>query len=393
MNKLTHKIFGSNTEEISDRIQRIENSLVGIDDQSPVDKKQSIAERMAEYKIPGLCIAVINNYKIEWAKSYGVRNINVKDDPITLNTIFQAASITKVLMALMTLHLVEKEILDLDEPVNTKLKNWKIPANDFTKDKEITLRHILTHSSGISMPFTGFGREEGSAPTIMQTLKGETPAKNEPAEVVFAPESRHQYSNFGFIMIEKLLQDVTGKKLNDLAKEILYEPLGITNSFLEYPSEELQKRMIYPYNYNSGKVFEQHVGLSPGVFGCGGLISTALDIATIAIDLMKTYQGNSSKILSTSMAKQMISHKITLNPNENFGSTAQGLGIFLCEKEEHFFFTHRGGGEPGSSSVFMGNPKSGHGVAMMANSNVGHALFAEMKHALANEYNWSLWGK
>ncbi len=404
MIKSTQKIFGSNKGEISDKIQKIENSLVGVDSTIKnekgdiievlpypiVNEKKSITERMAEYNIPGLSIAVINNYELEWAKSYGVKNIHSKE-PITLDTIFQAASISKVLVATLALHLVEKKVLDLDEPVNNKLKDWKIPDSEFTKEKEITLRHVLTHTSGISMPFTGFSREEGSAPTILQTLKGEAPAKNDPAEVIFEPESRHQYSNFGFIIIEKLLEDVTGKKLRDIANEILFESLEITNSFFEYPTKELQKRMIYPHNYNSGKVFEPHVGLSPGVFGCGGLISTSSDIAKIAIELMNDYQGKSNKILSQSMAKQMITNNLTLDPIHNYGSTGQGLGIFLCEKENNFFFTHRGGGEPGSSSIFMANPESGHGVAMMANSNVGHVLFESIKFTIAKEYEWPMW--
>lgn len=402
MNKTTQEIFGSNKEKIKKRIQVIENSLVGVEYRFaekenyveglpfPIfDEKKSLFEKMAEYNIPGLSMAVINNYEVEWAKGFGLKNIH-NQDPITTDTIFQAASITKVFMAIMALRLVEKNLLELDEPVNNKLNNWKIPDNDFTKEKDITLKHLLTHTSGINPPFRGFGREEGSAPTVLQTLKGETPAKNDPVEVLFEPGARHQYSNFGFIIIEKLLQDVTGKKLNDIANEILFKPLGMTNSFLEFPSQELQERMIYPHNFN-GKVYEPHVGLSPCVFGCGGLITTPLDIAKIAIELMNTYQGKSNKILSTSMAKEMISHKVTLDPIYNFDSTAQGLGIFLCEKGNDFFFTHRGGGEPGSSSLFMANPKSGHGVAMMANSNVGHQLFQSIKFTLADEYKWPLW--
>ncbi|MHA1557074.1 MAG: serine hydrolase domain-containing protein [Candidatus Heimdallarchaeota archaeon] len=402
MNKSTQKIFPNNGDEISEKIKKIESSLVGVDYHHAdrenyveglpfpiVDERKTIDERMAEHNIPGLCIAVINNYKIEWAKCFGFRNINTKE-PITLDTIFQAASITKPIMAILTLHLVEKGLLDIDEPVNKKLKDWQIPDNEFTKEKKITLRHLLTHSSGMNMPFRGFGREEGSAPTLLQTLKGETPAKNDPAEVTFKPGTKHQYSNFGFIIIEKLLQDVTGKNLQDIANEILFEPLGMRNSFLKFPTKELQKRMIYPHNYK-GDVYEPHVGLSPRVFGCGGLITTPIDISTFAIELMNAYQGNSEKILSQSMVKEMISHKITLDPIYNFDSTAQGLGIFLCEKENEFFFTHRGGGEPGSSSLFMTNPESGHGVAVMANSNVGHQLFQSFKFTLAKEYEWSMW--
>lgn len=403
MNKSTLKIFGDNKEEINSRIREIENSLVGVEYHHAdrenyveglpfpiIDDKKSLAERMAEHNIPGLSIAVINDFKIEWSKTFGYRNVNTKE-PITLETIFQAASITKPIMSTLALHLVEKGILELDEPVNNKLKDFRIPDNEFTKEKAITLRHLLSHTAGINLPNRGFGRDEGSSPTLLQTLKGEVPAKNDPVEVTFKPGSKCQYSNFGYIIIEKLLHDVTNKKLHDIAKEILFEPLGMKNSFLLYPTEELQQRMICPHNYYNGKVYKPHVGLLPRIFGCGGLITTPTDIATFAIELMNAYKGKSEKILSQKIAKEMVSHQVTLNPIYYYDSTAQGLGIFLFESENDFFFGHRGGGEPGSSSLFMANPESGQGFVAMANSNVGHQLFQSIKFTLAKEYKWSMW--
>ncbi len=405
MNKSTLKIFRSNKEEIIEKIENIENSLVGVNYHTPennelghnavglaypiVNEKKTIAERMVEFHVPGLCISVINDYKVEWVKSYGVKNTNTSEK-ITIDTIFQAASISKVLVATLALHLVEKKILNLDEPINKKLKGWKIPDSDFTKEKAITLRHILTHTSGINLPFSRFGWEEGSVPTLNQVLNGEPPAKNKPVEVEFIPGTKHSYSNFGFIIIEKLIHDVTGKKLGEVAKEILFEPLGMVNSYFEYPSDDLQKQMIHPHN-KDGIVFEPHVGLSPVMFGCGGLITTPYDITLFAIELMKTYKGKSNKILSSTMTKEMISKHYKLDPIHFYGCHGQGLGLFLFEDGNNFFFGHRGGGEPGSSSIFYANPKTGNGVAMMANSNVGHQLFDSIKFTLAKEYEWSMW--
>lgn len=403
MNETTEKIYEKNLQEVSEKIKKIEDSLIGVSYHStdeegntknvlpyPINAdRKTLEHRMLDYGVPGLCIAVISNFALEWVKCYGVKN-SVTRDPITIDTIFQAASISKPIVSVLTLNLVEKKILDLDEPVNMKLKDWKIPDNEFTRKMDVTLRNILTHTSGINMPFGGFGREEDSSPTLIQTLKGEYPAKNHPLQIESQPGTKHQYSNFGFILLEKLLQDVTGKKLNAFAKKTIFEPLGMTNSYFAYPSKDLQKQMIYPHNKN-GTMYEPHVGLSPNVFGCGGLITTAHDIATFAVELIQAYLGRSDKILSFSCAKQMISKHYTLDPMMHFGSTSQGLGIFLVEKGEDFFFTHRGGGEPGSSSNFMANPKTGQGIAIMANSNVGHQLFESIKFTVAKEYNWPLW--
>lgn len=405
MNNPTEIIFGKNKEEISSRIERIQNAIVGVKYLSPkldqgiaieglptpnYDEKRSIFEIMENDGVPGCCIAFINNFEIEWVKAYGVKKIGTKES-IMLDTLFQAASITKVLMTMMVLHLVDKKLLDLDKPINNYFKDWKIPDNEFTKNTQITLKQILSHTSGLNSPEGGFGREEGSLPSINQVLNGVAPAKNKPAKVEFKPGSKFQYSNMGFIILEKLLQDITGKETNDIAKEILFDPIGIKDSYFDYPSEDLQKRMICPHDVD-GKAYEPHIGLSPGIYGCGGLITTPFDLAKIAIELMNAYQGNSNKVISVSLAKQMLTSNISLDPFKMWGLTDFGLGIFLAVGENDFFFDHKGGNYPGASSVLMANPQCGQGLVVMSNSITGHKqLFESLKFTIAKEYNWSLW--
>jgi CubicO group peptidase (beta-lactamase class C family) len=129
----------------------IENNLVefnpGAGKEQP-PKRATLSERMSHYKIPGVSIALINENKIEWAKSYGVINVESRV-PVTKESFFEAASTTKMLVAATALHFVEKGLLDLDADVNNYLKSWKIPESDLTKEKKITLRLLLTHQSGL----------------------------------------------------------------------------------------------------------------------------------------------------------------------------------------------------------------------------------------------------
>ena len=405
MNIQTEKIFGKNKVEIQKKIERIQNNIVGVKflkakyfDDIPIeglptpnyDENRTIFDIMENDVVPGCCIALINDFKIEWVKAYGINKIGTSE-PITLNTLFQAASITKVLITLMTLHFIDKGILDLEKPINYKFKDWKIPDNEFTKDTQITLKHILTHTSGLNGPEGGFSREEGSLPTINQVLNGEAPAKNQPAKVEFKPGSKFQYSNMGFIIIEKLLQDITGKETNKITQEVLYDPLGIKDCFLDFPSKKLQKRMTYPHDIN-GKAYEPYAGLSPTIYGCGGLICTPFDLAKIAIELMNAYQGKSYKIISPSLAKQMLTSNVALDPYKMLGLTNFGLGIFLLVKEHNFFFDHKGENYPGASSALIADPQSGQGVIMMSNSIAAHKqLFESLKFTIAKEYKWQLW--
>jgi CubicO group peptidase (beta-lactamase class C family) len=403
----TQEIFSKNLGVVKERIERIVNSSVGVDlssvkmkdngefehyeIQPKLEEKKSLFDRMEEDVIPGFSMVVINNFEIEWAKAFGVKNSETKE-PVTIDTMFQAASISKSLVATVVLHLVEKGLLGLDEPVNNKLKGWKIPDNEFTKEKKITIKHILTHNSGINGPNGGFGREENSAPTILQTLNGDAPAKNKPLEVEFPPESKFQYSNFGFILLEKLVHDITGKKLNELAYEIIFEPLGMKSSLFDYPSEEIQKQMTY--THGNGEIYEPNVGLSPCVFGCGGLVTKPLDLAKFALGLINSYQGRKGSILTQTIAQKMLTKQIELNPTKFFGRDGMGFGIFLITDKDTFFFDHLGGNNPGSASIMIANPISGQGVVIMANSLSAHnRLISSILYTLAEEYDWTIYKK
>ena len=155
---------------IEQRIQRIENGLVemsspSLAEQFNVDRikaanKVTLADRMMHYNVPGVSIALINDYKVEWAKGYGVVKAG-SDKPVTPEACFEAASTTKLLTSAAALHYLEQGMFDLDEDVNQKLKSWKIPENEFTQNEKVTLHRLLTHQSGLTRPDGGFSEEEG----------------------------------------------------------------------------------------------------------------------------------------------------------------------------------------------------------------------------------------
>jgi CubicO group peptidase (beta-lactamase class C family) len=101
---------------------------------------------MEIYNVPGLSIAVMDNFEIAWAKGYGVTEAG-GDTPVTTRTLFQAGSVSKPVAAIATMSLVQQGELSLDQDVNVKLKSWKVPENEFTKDQKITLRRILSHTT------------------------------------------------------------------------------------------------------------------------------------------------------------------------------------------------------------------------------------------------------
>jgi CubicO group peptidase (beta-lactamase class C family) len=139
---------------------------------------RTLADRMKALHVPGVSIAVIRGGKLEWARGFGV--VSIGGPPVTSDTLFQAASISKPVSALAVLYLVQAGKLDLDADVNQYLKTWKVPANDFTAQAKVTLRGLLSHSAGVTVHgFRGYAAGV-PLPTLVQVLDGEPPA-NSPA--------------------------------------------------------------------------------------------------------------------------------------------------------------------------------------------------------------------
>jgi len=379
MGSSTIKIMGKPINEIKERIERVENRLMEVKYKDGLNvtfsgEKTSIPKRMRSYKVPGVSISVINNYEVEWAKSYGVKDART-ENIVTTDTLFEAGSTSKALTAAAVLHLVERKLLDLDESVNDKLVTWKIPDNKYTKEVSINLKHLLTHTSGINRPDGGFEIEKEKIPTLNQVLNGEPPAVNDPVKVLTFPGRKYDYSNFGYIIMLKLLEDVSGTSFPDIMKKIVFKPLVMNNSTFDYPSDELKKKATVPHDKN-GEAKEPC--LHPTAFAQGGLLTTPLDLGKYVVELMNAYNGKSSRILSSLMVKKMFTPEVNLNPKEFMGFTGQGLGIFIIQKEKDVFFTHPGTNMPGATCNMIGCAETGQGAVIMTNGINGSLLSLEI---------------
>ena len=159
----TGPVVGASPAEIEERIQRVQRGIVPpvlVSGESPL--MRSLAERMSEVKVPGVSIAVIHDGRIEWARGFGVTHGG--GAPVTDNTLFQAASISKPVFALGVLRLVDAGKLNLDANVNDYLKTWKLPENDLTRQSRVTLRGILSHTAGLTVHgFPGYAAKAASA--------------------------------------------------------------------------------------------------------------------------------------------------------------------------------------------------------------------------------------
>jgi CubicO group peptidase (beta-lactamase class C family) len=175
---------------VASRIASVENGLlpwVEIEGEPPV--KWTLSERMTYHKVPAVSVALINDYRIEWARAWGVTEPGGHQQA-TPETMFQAGSISKAVGAMGVMRLVQDGKLSLDSDVNQQLKRWKIRENEFTGIKPVTLRELLSHSAMTSVHgFPGYNLH-APLPTLEQVLDGAEPANTPAVKVEGVPGSR-----------------------------------------------------------------------------------------------------------------------------------------------------------------------------------------------------------
>ena len=251
------------------RIHRIEASVVDMPiggDELPL--RLDLQKLMQLYKVPGLSIAVIDNFQIVWTKAYGVIE-GGSATPVTSRTLFQAGSISKPVAATGALYLVEQGKLSLDENVNQKLKTWKVPENEFTKNEKVTLRRLMSHSAGLTVHgFPGYDVND-PMPTLVQIFNGETPANTGSIRVDLVPGTQVRYSGGGVTIEQQLMMDVTGKPFPALMREIVLDKIGMTDSSYEQPLRPAQAAMTASGTYPDGKVVHGRWHIYPEMAAAG----------------------------------------------------------------------------------------------------------------------------
>ncbi len=173
----------------------------------------TLSEIMAEYAVPGVSIAVIWDFDIHWAKSYGVADVET-GAPVETDTLFQAASISKPVAAMAVVRAVQEGKFSLDDDINSILESWKLPPSEFTKETPVTPRTLLSHTSGTG---DGFGfpgyHPSDPLPTTVQILNGEKPSNVGPVFMERPPLTAFKYSGGGSVMMQLAPDRCFGKAL------------------------------------------------------------------------------------------------------------------------------------------------------------------------------------
>jgi len=336
---------------------------------------------MAAYQSPGVCVTVVDKNAISWTQAYGVLRAGT-DDAVSEESVFQAGSVSKFVTALLVLHYVDRGVLNLDLDINTYLTSWTMPENEF--DVPITLRQLLTHQSGL--PGTNFGRASGAElPTLPQILGGTYPATNLPAIPTTQPGTAWSYSNIGYVVIQLVLEDVLEMPLDEIAAQVLFEPLGMHSTTFTYPlPAKVQQHEVWPHENGIALPAAQD-SLARAQ---GGLMTTTKDMALLVIEVMRALNGASEAVISQQLAEQMVASAISI-PIEAYGIPLDmGFGVLLDDSGTSLSFLHPGQSYPGSAFLMVAFPESQQAVVMGISGDRGDQLELEILATLAELYEW-----
>lgn len=309
-------------------------------------------------RFPGISCAYADAAGKETAECYGVSD-KQKNIPVDVDTIFPACSISKFVTAMCLMKLHEENRIDINEPVNGHLRQWKLLTTD-RKKSDATIRALMCHTAGIidgEESFYGLRRND---PTIglLDILKGKTSYNNRPARAEKIQGTEFEYSDAGYCILQLLVQETTNKAFEDAVKEMIFDKLHLGNSFFASPENltyyESHKKMATGYDGKGLPI----VGRFPACpdLAASGLWTTPIELLKIAKAFMAAFNGK-SEFLQEKSARE-----IATSVNR-FPWT--GLGIYISGDAT---LMTQGWGEHGQSMMKM-NCRTGEISVVMTNRN------------------------
>ena len=309
---------------------------------------------MKQVGVPGLSIAVIRGGKTTWVHGFGVKEVTA-GQPVATETVFEAASLSKPVFAYGVLKLVEQGKLGLDVPLTTYLAKPYISGDD--RLGKITARIVLSHRTGFP------NWRDGDSLSIY-----------------FTPGERFSYSGEGYVYLQRVVEQITGKPLNDYMTEAVFVPLGMTSS--SYVWRPDFDALTATGHDSDGKPVELW---KPKEAGAASTLNTTAKDYALFVDAVLNGKG-----LKRSMLREMETPQVALDPACRICIKQEpkqlskhlfwGLGWGIQRKDGSEELWHWG--DNGSFKAFvMAEPKSKSGVVMFTNSEKG----LEMAKPLVSE--------
>jgi CubicO group peptidase (beta-lactamase class C family) len=333
--------------------------------------EKGIPKLMKEATVPGLAITLIREGNIAWSQAFGVRN-RVTQEPVTLDTEFEAASLSKPLFAYASLKLCEKGALGLDTPlveympdccISIALPTAGSSPEQMVLDKSqlalITVRHVLSHTAGFP----------------------NWPSKEQPLKIHFVPGERFAYSGTSYSVLQSIVEIITGQPSVEYVQESILEPFGMNNSRFVWTGQE-NLPVALGHNEN-GEPTEKAQWLE--MIAGASLHSTPADFAKFMLAVMRP-SADIPYHLSSDLTKEMLTPQVKVNDSPTWHAdwpkpeikldefVSWGLGWGIQHTAADVSFWHWG--DNGNYKNFaIGSSQEGHGIVIMTNGKNGQKVY------------------
>ena len=349
-------------------LEDIEHGLEIIRPGAARASRLDLRDALDALNIPSVSVALIDGGNLAWTHAWGAASEL---------TLYQAASLSKLVTAVAALRLVDPGRLDLDRSVNQDLVGWRVPDNALTAGHAVTLRGLLSMTAGVGVPGYAGYQPGVPLPTLQQILDGTPPARSEPVRVDNIPGTHYGYSGGGYEIVQALIESKIFGSFDRAMHELVFSRAGMSSSIFAQPLPMALVGRAAHGHYADGRELEGGWRNVPEL-AAGGLWSTPSDLAKLLIEIARAYNGEPSQVISHAAAVEMLTR-------QNDGP--YGLGGAIAGSGQSLVLMKRGQnvGYQGYMLIF---PTAGQGIVVLSDSDNGTALATAIIRRAASVYRW-----
>lgn len=340
--------------------------------------KPRISAWLRQRNTPGLSFVTFMDGAIDVVACYGERSADF-GAPIRSETLFQVGDLSAPIAALVALQMAADGLFDLEADINDLLTSWKLPTHADWQPR-ITARQLLSHTAGLNVPgFWGYSLDD-PIPTLQELLIGSERTHNDTVQVAGLPGHAFAYSSGGYLILQQLIEDLTGEPFRDVAYQRLLRPLELFHSHFTQPLVHRLHKVAASGHYYDGTPIEGGWQVYPQL-AAAGLWTTPGDLARLALAIQRAANADDGP-LAQEVVLQMMSPVVEVDQQR-----IMGLGMIFAEDRERVVFGYSGA-TVGYRALLEAYLDGSGGFVLAANSDLGETLFPTIREAIREVYGW-----
>jgi CubicO group peptidase (beta-lactamase class C family) len=332
-----------------------------------------VEDQITYQGLPGISMGIVHDQDLIWSRGFGFGDLEQRL-PVSSETIYRIGSISKLFTSIAVLKLRDESKLRLDDRVDAHLP-WFRPKNSFPETPPISIRHLLTHTSGLPSNALSSYWNSFEFPSSQEVAEG-----IRQQETVLPTQSRFKYSNLGFSVAGRLVSEVSGTSFEQFVRDQILEPLSMNSTFPGLPEEARPRLAIglgrrMPDGTRQVLPYSETRGITPAA----GFSSTVTDLARLASWIFRLLDGEEREVLNSYALREMLSVQ-WLHPSWEWG---WGLGFEILHTPDRNLAGH-GGLVGGYRCAFYLSPQEKVAVIALANA-VDTKLFPGQPYSIVDK--------